>query len=59
MANARPGTNGIQLLVTTTITLWLDKKHTIFGRAIAALEAIHAIEDVMTDKTDVDVQYSI
>jgi len=45
-ADAGPGANGSQFLVTTTATPWLDKKHTIFGRTIALLEAIHAIESV-------------
>ena len=52
MANAGPGTNGSQFFITTTATPWLDKKHTIFGRAVAGLEVIHAIENVKTNKTD-------
>ncbi|TFK61387.1 hypothetical protein BDN72DRAFT_965195 [Pluteus cervinus] len=52
MANAGPGTNGSQFFITTTATPWLDKKHTIFGRALSGLEVIHAIENVKTSKTD-------
>ncbi|KAG8985667.1 hypothetical protein FRB90_004515 [Tulasnella sp. 427] len=52
MANAGPNTNGSQFFVTTTVTPWLDNKHTIFGRAITGLEVIHAIENVRVDKTD-------
>ncbi|KAG1838246.1 hypothetical protein C8R48DRAFT_838656 [Suillus tomentosus] len=52
MANAGPNTNGSQFFITTTATPWLDKKHTIFGRAISGLEVIHNIENVKTDKMD-------
>ncbi|KAF8645189.1 hypothetical protein AX16_008016 [Volvariella volvacea WC 439] len=52
MANAGPGTNGSQFFITTTATPWLDKKHTIFGRALSGLEVIHAIENVKTNKVD-------
>ncbi|KAG8931090.1 hypothetical protein FRC01_001850 [Tulasnella sp. 417] len=52
MANAGPNTNGSQFFVTTTVTPWLDNKHTIFGRALTGLEVIHAIENVRVNKTD-------
>ncbi|KAH6912640.1 peptidyl-prolyl cis-trans isomerase [Coprinopsis sp. MPI-PUGE-AT-0042] len=52
MANAGPGTNGSQFFITTTATPWLDKKHTIFGRALSGLEVIHGIENVKTNKLD-------
>src|SRR4051794_360648 len=52
MANAGPGTNGSQFFITTTATPWLDKKHTIFGRALSGREVIHAIENVKTSKSD-------
>ncbi|KIM28414.1 hypothetical protein M408DRAFT_8792 [Serendipita vermifera MAFF 305830] len=52
---ANPGQanhNGSQWFITTTATPWLDKKHTIFGRAVAGLEVIHNIENVKVNKTD-------
>lgn len=44
MANAGPRTNGSQFFVTTVPCPWLDNKHTIFGRATAGFDTIHAIE---------------
>jgi cyclophilin family peptidyl-prolyl cis-trans isomerase len=53
MANRGPNTNGSQFFVVTTEAApWLDGKHTVFGRVIAGMEAVDAIEGVETGAQD-------
>jgi peptidyl-prolyl cis-trans isomerase B (cyclophilin B) len=49
MANAGPGTNGSQFLITHVPCPWLNGKHTVFGKVTSGLDVVDAVKqgDVM------------
>ncbi|XP_056388138.1 RING-type E3 ubiquitin-protein ligase PPIL2 [Hyla sarda] len=53
MANTGPNTNKSQFFITFRSCIYLDKKHTVFGRVVGGFDTITAMEKVDTDpKTD-------
>ncbi len=52
MANSGPNTNGSQFFINVGNNNFLDTKHTVFGRVIAGMEVITAIENTKTAPGD-------
>jgi len=56
MANAGPNTNGSQFFINVADNSSLDSKHTVFGKVVAGLDVVMAINSVKTDSADRPVE---
>ncbi len=52
MANSGPNTNGSQFFINTADNNFLDPKHTVFGKVVAGVETVDAIEGTETQPGD-------
>lgn len=52
MANAGPNTNGSQFFVSVADNIYLDGKHTVFGRVLSGLDIAEKITQVERDQQD-------
>ncbi|MES2224546.1 MAG: peptidylprolyl isomerase [Patescibacteria group bacterium] len=56
MANSGPNTNGSQFFINTNDNLFLDPKHTVFGKVIDGMETVTEIERTQTTPSDRPVE---
>ena len=52
MANSGPNTNGSQFFINVAANNFLDKKHVVFGKVVAGMDVVTAIENTPTDSSD-------
>lgn len=52
MANAGPNTNGSQFFISVADNVYLDGKHTVFGRVIGGIDVAEQITKVERDQQD-------
>ncbi len=52
MANAGPNTNGSQFFINVADNSFLDTKHTVFGKVVAGIDVVKAIETTPTAAGD-------
>lgn len=56
MANSGPNTNGSQFFINVQNNLFLDGKHTVFGKVTSGMDVVTAIENVQTVPGDRPVE---